>query len=318
MSDTATWAKLLHLTGDCKALQASVLHHIRDSVREAGYVSRGRITSGIKEAFRPLGLEEERLRGAIDEAISLLMRTGDIDELSTGAGRGYAPTPPRRITWGGTDDVLLGSVPVSSNDTVRRAPAQAANLDAVRTSLQVELGRPAWRDMLVMLGSADQPDSDPTALSAYAETLTRSGERYSLDEPNALAVLSENGEFFGSPDDLSGRWARATANGFYAAAITSGYTRRRALLAIDNGTATLWEPPSRDVWHWIIVGITLAQGGQARRYNRATETLDFLTPPPRQAERAALLTGEQLSAWSWRVDAQAEPIIARLLGFAHS
>ena len=314
MSNGRLWAEALHLPTEGDALRASVLRHIRDAVREGGYVSRGRITSGIKEAYRPIGIGEEALRTVIDEAIDLLMRTGDIDELSTGAGRGYAPTPPRRLIWGGPDDVVLGSVALSSSETVRRVSMEATDAEVIPTPLLLELGRPAWRDALVEIGGADQPDGDPTALSAYAQALTSSGVRYSLDEPSALVVLSGNGEFFGSSDGPSGRWARANEDGFYPAVIASGYTQRRVLLAIDNGAATLWEPPNRDLWHWIIVGFTLAAGQPVWRYDRATETLNFLTPPTRQAERAALLTGEQVSAWSWHVEPPVHAIIAGMLG----
>ena len=50
------------------------------------------------------------------------------------------------------------------------------------------------------------------------------------------------------------------------------------------------------------------------RYDQASGVLDFLTPPPRQAERAALITGEQLKPWSWRLDTNAYAVIAKLMG----
>lgn len=318
MNNDRLWAEALHLHAEDGTLLASVLRHIRDAIREGGYLSRGRITGGIKEAYRPIGVADDALRTAIDEAIDLLTHTGDIGELPTKAGRGYASTPPRRLIWGGADNVVLGSVSLSSGDAVRRASMEALSAEAIPTPLLVELERPAWRTALVEIGGADDPDGSPVALSAYAQTLASSGTRYSLDEPSALAVLSGSGEFFGSPDGPTGRWMRAENDGFYPAAISSGYTQRRVLLAIDNGTATLWEPPDRDIWHWIVVGFTLAAGQPVWRYDHATEILHFLTPPPRQVERAALLTGEQVRSWSWRIDPQAHAIIAGLLGCPHS
>lgn len=314
MSNAALWAEMLEYSGEAEHLRGNVLRHIRDAVREAGYVSRGRITSGCKEAYRPLGLEDEALRAAIDEAIGLLMRSGDIDELVTGAGRGYAPTPPRRIVWGGADDTILGGAAVSSDETVRHLGDGAALADYIAIPLLRELGRPAWRDALVELGGSDEPAADARALSDYARALTSSGERFALDEPNRVAVLSGSGGYYGFPRDVSGRWARASDEGFYPAVIESGFTQRRVLLAIRDGAATLWEAPSRDVWHWIIVGFTLGQGAPVWKYDAPSETFEFLTPPPRQAERAAMLTGVQLSPWSWRVDAEAHGIIAGLLG----
>lgn len=311
MSNAELWAEALNFSGQ-DALQASVLRHVRDAVREGGYVRRGRITSGIKESFRPLAQDEQALRSAIDDAIGLLMRAGDLDELATGAGRGYAATPPRRIIWGGSDDVVLGGVDLSSGETVRHAAAAANDLIAI--PLVLELGRPAWRDGLVELGGGDHPAGNATALSGYVRALTTSGERYSLEQPSAVCVLSGTGDFFGSPDGPTGRWARVEHDGFFPAVVESGYTKRRVMLAIDGGAATLWEPPSRDIWDWIVVGETLAAGQPVWRYDKSSQQLDFLTPPPRQAERGALLTGEQISPWSWRVDAQAHAIIAGLLG----
>jgi hypothetical protein len=314
MSSAALWAETLNFSGDIEQLRNIVLRHIRDAVREGGYVSRGRITSGIKEAYRPLGIDDDALRTTIDEAIGLLMLSGDIDELTTGAGRGYAATPPRRIVWGGADDAILGGAAVSSDETVRKLGDAAALSDLITIALVRELGRPAWRNVLVELGGSDEPAGDARALSDYARALTSSGERFGLDEPHKVAVLSGIGSYYGFPHDLSGRWARATDEGFYPAVVETGYTRRRVLLAVQDDAATLWEPPNRDAWHWIIVGFTLGRGSPVWKYDLVTETLEFLTPPPRQAERAAMLTGKQLTSWSWRIDAQAQGVIADLLG----
>lgn len=313
MSNAALWAETLEYSGEAEQLRGNVLRHIRDAVREAGYVSRGRITSGCKEAYRPLAVEDEALRTAIDEAIGLLMRSGDIDELVTGAGRGYASTPPRRIIWGGVDDTILGSAPVSSDETVRHLGDSAALADYIAIPLLRELGRPAWRDALVELGGSDEPTANARALSDYAHALTSSGERFALDEPKKVAVLSGSGDYYGFSHDISGRWAHASDEGIYPAIIESGFTPRRVLLAIQDGAATLWEPPSRDVWHWIVVGFTLGQGAPVWKYHAPSETFEFLTPPPHQVERAAMLTGVQLSPWSWRIDAKAHDIIAALL-----
>lgn len=312
MSGVTAWRDVLTFE-EGSALQANVLRHIRDAVAEAGYVSRGRITSGLKEAYRPLEIEESSLVAAIDDAIGLLMRSGDIDELSTGAGRGYAPTPPRRLIWGGADDVVLGGPLPSSDATVRRGD-DTLLAGMIEVPLLRELGRPAWREALVQLGGGDDPNGDARALALYAKGLARSGERFSLDEPAKLAVLSGSGNFYGAPDGPSGRWARAAEEGFFPAVWESGFTKRRIMLAIADGEATMWEPPSIDIWNWIVVGFTLAREEPVLSYDVSSETLDFLTPPPRQVERAAMLTCEQRSPWSWRVDPTAQVIIASLLG----
>ena len=293
---------------------ATIVEHIRAAVAEAGFVSSGRITSGLKEAYRPLGLAETILRGQTDAAIDLMLLSGDLEEHATSAGRGYAATPPRLINWDSTDVSLLGASDLGTG-TVRRFPAGAAPSDLVRIGVSEELGRAEWRNALVELGAADAPGGDPRVLFALSQALAASGERYSLDEPNAVAVVSGRAEFFGRADPApSGRWRRVEADGFFPAAIRTGYTLKNVVLQVAGKETTLWQPPSRDIWRWIVVGQTLAQDDPVLRYDSASGVLDFLTPPPRQAARAALLTGEQRTAWSWTLDVSAFGVIADLMG----
>jgi hypothetical protein len=199
---------------------------------------------------------------------------------------------------------------------IRQFSAEPPPDDCVAIALDDELGRPDWRNALVELGGADAPGSDARALFAFSQALAASGERYSLDEPNAVAVVSGRSEFFGrSEPSPSGRWSRVEADGFYPASIRTGYTIKKVVLHVAGKQTTLWQPPSLDIWRWIVVGQTLAQGDPVLRYDSANEVLDFLTPPPRQAERAALITGEQLTPWSWRLDASAFAVISALMGF---
>jgi hypothetical protein len=317
MSNVDDWAVAIDLQRDQEGvpLLGSVVAHIRNAVIEGGFVTRGRITSGLKEACRPLRIDESVLRALIEDALRLLVFAGDIDELTTGAGRGYAATSPRRIHWGGSRDALLGGIGLTSSKVVRFVEETEGTADnAVMTTLRDELGRPAWRDILVELGGADRPDGDASTLADFARILTSSGSRYSLDEPENVAVLSGRSEFFGSAESLKGRWQGAGDDGFYPAIVRSGYTNRNVLLAIQGREATLWQPPTRDIWNWCVVGYTLAASAPVMRYDRAQTKLDFLTPPPMQAERAALLTGEQLSAWSWHLDEYAYQVIAALMG----
>ncbi|MCF8710432.1 hypothetical protein [Rhizorhapis sp. SPR117] len=310
------WSEAIGYTADdadSPSLPA-VVEHIRSAVFEAGFVSRGRITSGLKEAYRPFDLDEAMIREKTDAAIDLMLLSGDLEEYATSAGRGYAGTPPRLIDWDGDRVSLLGSSRLGTG-TVRQFAAETSPSDGVTIALNDELGRPEWRNALVELGCADAPESDARTLFAFSQALAASGERYSLDEPNAVAVVSGRAEFFGRADPApSGRWSRVEAEGFYPAAIRTGYTLKNVVLHVAGKDTTLWQPPSRDIWRWIVVGLTLAHGDPVLRYDRANGVLDFLTPPPRQAERAALITGEQLKPWSWRLDTSAYAVIAKLMG----
>lgn len=311
------WSKAIGYTADDthSQLLPSIVGHIRSAIFEAGFVSRGRITSGLKEAYRPLHLDEAVIREKTDAAINFMLLSGDLEEYATSAGRGYAVTPPRLITWAGDRVTLLGSSSLGTG-TIRQFSAKTPPDDGVTIALDDELGRPEWRNALVELGGADAPGSDARALFAFSQALAASGERYSLDEPNAVAVVSGRSEFFGRSEPTpSGRWSRVEADGFYPAAIRTGYTIKNVVLSVAGKQTTLWQPPSRDIWRWIVVGQTLAQGDPVLRYNLASGVLDFLTPPPRQAERAALITGEQLKPWSWRLDASAFAVISALMGF---
>jgi len=292
----------------------TIVEHIRAAVAEAGFVSRGRITSGLKEAYRPIGVDETVLREQTDTAIDRMLLSGDLEEYATSAGRGYAATPPRLIDWEGADVSLLGASDLGTG-IIRRFPAEAPPTEFVRIALNEELGRAEWRNALVELGAADEPNGDARALFAFSQALAASGERYSLDEPNAVAVVSGRAEFFGRADPApSGRWQRVEADGVFPAAIRTGYTLKNVVLHVVGREATLWQPPSRNIWRWIVVGQTLAQGDPVLRYDPTSGVLDFLTPPPRQAERAALLTGVQQAPWSWRLDANAFAVISVLMG----
>ena len=314
----STWAQAIGFIADDEGAPSleMVIGHIRAAVVEAGFVSRGRITLGLREAYRPLALDELVFATRIEEALALLRLSGDLDEYATAAGRGYAATPPRRVDWDGTEVATLGAAPESgASVAVRRNARDTVSGDTIpNVSLHAELGRPEWRNVLVELGGADAPGEGPVALFRLVHGLATSGERYALDEPNMVAVLSGRGPFFGKAEPTpTGRWQRVGDDGCFAAIIKSGYGSRTAVLNIAAGKATIWFPPDRDVWRWIVVGQTLAMGDPVLRYHAATGGLDFLTEPPSQAERSALLTGSRTSAWSWRVDAQAYATIEGLM-----
>ncbi len=317
MNAAEAWARAIDYAADDDGGPALdvVVMHIRNAVFEAGFVSRGRITSGLKEAYRPLRLDEALIPERIEAALNLLLLSGDLDEYTTGAGRGYAGTPPRLVQWGGETITLLGTN-ASGTGAVRQCPViEPGREAAAQVSLSDELGRPEWRSALVELGGADAPGGDARCLFTFSQALAASGERYSLDERDAVAVVSGRNSFFGRSDPVpSGRWRRVEGDGFFPAAIRIGYKNINVVLNVAGKNATLWQPPSRDIWRWIVVGQTLAQGDPVLRYDPASRILNFLTPPPRQAERAALITGVQQASWSWELEPSAYAVIAALMG----
>jgi hypothetical protein len=318
MNAADPWAKAIEFERDTdgQPTLVAVVNHIRNAIIEAGFVSRGRITRGLKEAYAPFRLDESALAAKIDNSLELLGLSGDVDEFHTGAGRGYAATPPRRIHWGASEVAVLGATTIELSPTaVRRMAASETDESLMNVHLEDELGRPDWRSALVELGGADVPGGNATALFKLSQTLAASGERYSLDEPQRVAVVSGRGEFFGRAENApSGRWQRVGGDGCFPAAIRSGFNTRLVVLSIQGSSATLWQPPTVDLWRWVAIGATLAFGDRVLRFDRYTGALDFLTPPPRQAERLALLTGHQTGPWSWRISDEAFGVLAKIIG----
>ncbi len=318
MNSVDPWAEAIEFERDAdgQPTLVAVVNHIRNAIVEAGFVSRGRITRGLKEAYGPFRVDESALAAKIDKSLELLRLSGDVDEFHTGAGRGYAATPPRRIHWGGGEVAVLGATTIAMSPTpVRRMAASENDESLMNVQLDDELGRPDWRSALVELGGADAPEGNATALFKLSQTLATSGERYSLDEPQRVAVVSGRGEFFGRAENApSGRWQRVGGDGCFPAAIRSGFNMRLVVLSIEGSSASLWQPPSVDIWRWVVIGATLALGDPILRYDRNTGALDFLIPPPRQAERVALLTGQQTGLWSWRISNEAFGTLAKIMG----
>jgi hypothetical protein len=312
------WADAIGYVADenCAPSLHTIVRHIRAAIIESGFITRSRLTSGLKEAYQPFDINTLALRDQIEEALRLLLLTGDIDLFATAAGRAYTATPPRRVGWGDELVAIIGGVTLETDDGIVRhlTPDAASSLPAADISLADELGRPDWRTALVGLGGADALDGDPSALFAYASSLAAGGERFALEPAETIAVLAERGNFFGRAEPTpSGRWTRVASDGIFPAIVRTGYQARNVVLCVVEGQATLWQPPSRDIWQWIVIGATLTQGDGVLRYDPATEQLTFLTPPPRQLERAARLSGVQKAPWNWQVDAAAFAVIEALI-----
>lgn len=316
MSGFDDWAKAIdaECTPQGQLTLCTVISHIRCAVVETGFISRGRILNGLKEAYRPLETDGVSLKENIDDALRLLLLSGDLDEFSTPEGRGYTVTPPRRVEWGASQVALLGAFSDAHEKAiVRRASTVDSDQVGIVVTLASELGRPGWRTALVDLQATDLPAADASALFAQARMLAASGERYTIEDPRNVAILSGRGRFFGQAENApSGRWERPPRDGCFPAVIGSGYARRYVVLSISGNATTLWQPPSRDLWYWVVIGATLAARDPPHSYDSVTHRLDFLTPPPLQIQRAALLTGIKVGPWSWEVDAEAFGTIASL------
>jgi hypothetical protein len=317
MNTVGDWAEAIGVSLDREHGVAigSIIAHIRGAILEAGFVSRGRITSGLKEAYRPLKVDEAKLRDSIEEAIHALILCGDIDEFSTSTGRSYAPTPPRLVDFGSEELALLGGIGGGRDAARVRRVGRSDGAKAGIVSLSEELGRPVWRSILVGLGGADDPAANVSALFHLAAAFAANGDRYSLDEPKATAVLSGRGRFFGQAEGLSGRWKSPNGNGCFPAVVKIGFSTQHVILFITERAATLWHAPSLDVWRWIVVGVTVAAGDPVVEYDSGACRLNFLTPPPHQLERVALITGTKIGPWAWEVPPRAFAMISELLGF---
>ena len=294
--------------GLCRTLRSAVFH--------SGFVTLARLTSGLREAYSPLGVSDTALTSPAAEAIRLLVLTGDVEEFSTAAGRAYASTPPRSVVWGGEQVALLGALDLKleSNGVRRVARSAIGSVAAAEVTLAEELGRAEWSLRLVELGGADAGDGDASALAQFAAACAASGDRYVDDPYSPAVVLSGRGDYFGDPRNApGGRWRRIGDLGTFPAVVKDAYRSRRVVMHLDETGTRVWTPADHDLWRWIVVASTLAQGDEVLRYAPDTGLMNFLTPPPRQLERAARLAGTQVSPWIWRLDAAAFDIVSSLI-----
>lgn len=306
MSHTDAWAEAIDFEHDLEGgpTLGTVLKHVRTAIFEMGFVTRSRIVNGLNEAYRPFEVSRDIVRSRVEEALSQLVLLGEVDRYQTAAGQSYAATPPRVIDWGGGLLAVLGSAPDALDSDVRRVERDYAHKLAIpKISLNEELGRADWRTALVSLGGSDALDIGPQEIFRYASILAASGERFAADRPADTAVLSGSGDFFGRAERApDGRWRRIETDGTFPGRTRTAYAWRDIVVRIEDGEATLWSAPDRDCWNWIVLGATLQQGDPVMRYDELSRTLTFLTPPPRQLERAVRLAGEQLGPWRWQVD----------------
>ena len=312
------WEKTIDfaVTDDGVPTPVTIIQHIRAALIEQGSVTRSRITRGLKEAYRPFGVDVAKLRDSVESALQELLLIGDIDEFFTAAGRIYTITQPRRVSWGGPSDTILGGVAFDpGNGLVRRVVNDGSTaVPAGDVSLTEELGRAAWRTSLVKIGGIDEVEAGPRALFETAAALAAGGERFDIERESSVAVLSGEGDYFGRFDpEPTGRWKRVKDEGIFAAAVKVGFEIRHVVLHVKNGAIHLWQPPSRDIWNWLVVGATLARSCDVIKYDDRTELLTFLVPPPQQLARAVRLTGTQKAAWTWLIDPAAHSTIRSFL-----
>lgn len=295
----------------------SVGRTLRAAVVEVGFATLARLKAGLRESYRPLGFSDADLSDAAEEALRTLVATGDLDLFHTASGRAFASTPARVVDWGGPHVAILGGTSARLGDAgVRRFARGGAEppVAAAEVSLADELGRPEWLRALVSLGGHDPGDGRVEALAELVIGLARGGERYAHEPSNPTAVLSGRGDFFGDPGNApQGRWERPGKHGTFPAVLPRAYGSRRFVVHSDDDGSRAWEPSEPDLWRWVVVAMTKSTGDDVVRYDPSSGRMSFLTPPPRQLERAARLAGTRAGPWSWFVDAGAFAVIEGLI-----
>lgn len=295
---------------------ATIVEHIRNAVIEAGFVSRGRMTSGLKESYRPLRVDEGLVAQRMDQALDVLTKTGDFIELTTATGRAYAPSQARRVIISEDRHVLLGAANHGDySGIVRRGPSSAVSAEPIPVrTLDAEIGLAEWRLALVELGGSDSSEDGAASLYDFARALASSGEYLRLADAD-IAVLSGRGDFFGSFDKLpSGRWQNPGAAGSFPAAIRKQYGASFVVLNSEGSHGSIWQPQSRDLWRWAALGFTLSVGDPIYRFDQQTRIVKFLVPLPRQLERLMLLSARLETTWSWVVTDATIRVLENLVG----
>ncbi|MBY3271369.1 MULTISPECIES: hypothetical protein [Rhizobium] len=301
---------------DGQPSEATVIEHIRNAVIAGGLTPRGRITSGLREAYRPLRIDDSALTALIDRSLDFLTRTGDFVELATASGRAYSASPARIVRIDETRAVLLGAARSENFSGVVRVglPDAAIAEPVAMTTLAAEIRIADWRVSLIELGGCDAPGGGSANLYEFTKALASSGETFQMSDAD-IAVMSGAGDFFGSFDKpLTGRWQPPGAVGCYPAIFRKPYATDFILLNFDGDQASFWRPQTRDLWQWVVVGHVLSLGQPIVRFDSGKGTARFLVPLPRQLHRVMLLSGEQTAAWNWTVGEAALGLLSRLAG----
>ena len=180
-------------------------------------------------------------------------------------------------------------------------------LTMMNVRLDDELGRPDWRSALVDLGGADAPGWRSRALSSPMRRKRWPQAASDIRSTSLNAWRSSAGQAsFSAEPKTRHRAVEAGVEQTAASprAIRSGYITHTLFCHVgewrgDAVAAAQLRPLALDRRRR-----DLGTGDPVLRYDPTTRALDFLTPPPRQAERVALLTGDRTGPWSWRIDRQ--------------
>lgn len=312
------WAKAIGFEAgeDDQPNDATLIEHIRNAVIEAGLVARGRITSGLREAYRPLQIDENILALKMDRALDTLTKSGDLLELTTATGRAYMASQARLVQIDEHRNVLLGSAQSEAFSGVVRAGSRSALSPEPMpiTTLEAEIGVPDWRLALVELGGFDDRHGDAGSLYKFAKALASSGQHFRLDDAD-IAILSGQGDFFGSFNKpVTGRWQNVGAVGCFPAVLRKQYTAEFIIVNSDEADASFWKPETIDLWRWVTIGFTLSLGQPIFRFDKDTGLVGFLVPLPRQLQRLMLLAAEPKGAWNWIASETAMWVLERLVG----
>ncbi len=220
----AQWADAIgaELDSEGRPTLPSMAEHLRQMVAEQGFLTRSRLSSAVVESYAPFDLERGRAFERMDEALSALVRLGELDAFMTSGGRGYGVTPARVVRFGAESGVLLGAAgaPRQVPKTIaRRGPwrALADELGLPVRDLSEELGVPTWREDLVALGGVDVPHTGPETLLKRLEELAEEGAPYQREGPDRLRVIGGRGPFFGRRDAPTpeGRWIALPDSGTF-------------------------------------------------------------------------------------------------------
>lgn len=316
------WADAIAVTLDADGLpaRASIAAHVRAAAATQRFLLRSKIVRGLKESYRPFGLDDATLTQAIHRTLAALERIGDLTAFASDGGPGYVATPERLVDLGDGQLAVLGASDLAGQDplvlTRTVASQDLADQDVPVLSLAEELGPAAWRTHLVAAGGGDAPKAGPQALFAHLAGLARVGDRLERTGAGILHVLSGTGPFFGDPRAPSGRWTAlpAASEAVFCSVRRLDYGWREGLAATGaQGEVRVFDLEP-DVWRWAVVGQTLAAGDPVAEW--ADGLFMARVRPPDDIRRLLDLAGAPDGSWRWRVGEPAARLALQRLGQA--
>jgi hypothetical protein len=320
------------LPGGGPGLLAAVADHWRWAVWRHGPCAQASITRQIQSRLDAAGVERTAAKEATAEALSELLRVGDIAKVQSSHGTYLVPVEPVLVRLGDETSALIGSLPtrlarcdlcrLGSSVTRFFSPEDAEVVVALQRAGAVEwplralVGRPGLlaRKWTGMVG---RPASLGDAWLALTAELGQ--DALPVSAPERLRIVAGNpGGYLGRPDEGSGRWEAPVSDGVWVGIRPGqGEAHLIPILAfVQDGGVRSVDLADREEFRWALIarGASLDMREVARTEPGVeTEIIQCSFEPPKQVRRLLAVCGAQTGTWRWEVHRDALDAVEQIL-----